>query len=95
MPLSTVEKSTLQASVQTLIDEVNALVVDPDPNPLQVALDAANAALAVANADLTAANDTITALNSKIDAAKAAMAQADAADAAEDTARANALAALN
>lgn len=80
MPLSTTEKTQLQASVQALTDEITALVVDPDVNPLQAALDAANA--------------TITALQGKIDATKTALAAVETADAAEDTARAAALAAL-
>jgi multidrug resistance efflux pump len=87
MPLTATQKSGLQSDVQALSDAVNALTVDPIPNPLQVQLDAAQAQIVT----LQQGN---TALQAKIDAAKAAMARADAADVSEDQARADALAAL-
>lgn len=80
MPLTAAEKTQLQASVQTIADDVAALVVDPIPHPLQVLLDQANADKA--------------ALQAKINAAKVAAQAEAAADAAEDNARANVLAAL-
>ena len=88
MPLTLNEKTQLQSDAQNLADHIAALTVDPDPNPLQVALDQANAALA-------AANGTIATLQGKIDAAKASIAAANAADATEDAARAEALAHLS
>lgn len=57
MPLSTSEKSALQAAVQTMADAVSALVVDPNPNPLQVQLDAANALIATLKASAQARKD--------------------------------------
>lgn len=87
MSLSAAEKTQLTLDVQVLVDHITALVVDPDVNPLQAELDAANAALATAQADNTA-------LLAKIQSAKDAIAAADIADTAEDAARAAALAAL-
>ncbi|MGH6796177.1 MAG: hypothetical protein ACREDH_13515 [Methylocella sp.] len=60
MPLSQAEKDVLVADAQKITTDVAALTVDPDPNPLQVALDAANAMIAQ--------------LQGKIDAAKTALA---------------------
>ena len=80
MPLSQTELTTLKQAVQAVADEVDALVVDPETNPLQVQLDEANA--------------TIASLQAKIDAAKQRLADAATADAAEDAAREAALAEL-
>lgn len=60
MSLSTAEKTALVTSVQELSTQVNALVVDPDVNPLQATLDVALAQIAT--------------LQAKIDAAKLALA---------------------
>lgn len=60
MSLSTAEKTALVTSVQELSTQVNALVVDPDVNPLQATLYVALAQIAT--------------LQAKIDAAKLALA---------------------
>ena len=57
MPLSAADKTALQADVQKLSDDVAALTVDPDPNPLQVQLDAALALIADIKADAQARKD--------------------------------------
>jgi multidrug resistance efflux pump len=67
MPLTVEQKTALQTQVQAVADGVSALVVDPIPNPLQVALDQALADLAQAQANLATAN-------AKIAAAQAALA---------------------
>jgi hypothetical protein len=74
MPFSTAEKVALQSSVQTMADQVNALVVDPLVNPLQAQLDAALADAAAKTAALAVAVANQAALQVKIDAAKAALA---------------------
>ncbi len=89
--LTSAQKDKLTADVAALADHVAALIVDPDPNPLQVELDAANAQLAAANAALGDAKAAGAALQAKIDAAKASIQAANAADATEDAARADAL----
>lgn len=108
MPLSATEKSALAATAQTILDEVNALTIDPAVNPLQAPLDAANASLATANASLVTANanivtlqnasgayaSTIAGMQAKIDSAKAALQAAKAADVIEDARHADALTAL-
>jgi hypothetical protein len=108
MPLTSGEKLQLQASVQTLADEVQALVVDPIPHPLQEQLDAANVQIAALTSQLESANASNAALLAERDAAnalvatlqakiadvKAAIQAEAAADAAEDAARANVLALL-
>lgn len=87
MPLSLSEKNALANTAQSILDEVNALVVDPAVNPLQPQLDAANATIA-ANATEKAA------MQARIDGAKSALQAAAAADAIEDARHADALAAL-
>lgn len=57
MPLSAADKTALQADVQKLSDDVAALVVDPNPNPVQVELDAAKAVIADIKADAQARKD--------------------------------------
>lgn len=108
MPLSSGEKLQLQAAVQALADGVQALVVDPIPHPLQVALDAANIQIAALTSQLDsanasnaalqverdAANALVASLNVKIADVRAAIQAEAAADAAEDAARANVLALL-
>lgn len=94
MPLSTAELSDLQAVAQDLVDFAASLTADPDPNPLQVALDAANATIAQRDAEIVTANAATTALQARIDAAKVKLAEAATADAAEDDGRAGALAEL-
>jgi hypothetical protein len=44
MPLSVAEKTQLQADAAQLTNDINALVPDPNPNPLQVKVDAMKAA---------------------------------------------------
>lgn len=63
MTITATEKSGLQATVQTLTDQVNAL---PDVNPLQAELDSTKVALA-------AANVTIAVLQNKIATALTAL----------------------
>lgn len=94
MSLSSIEKTQLAADVQTLADHITALIVDPDPHPLQIALDEANAALTLANATLAAAMTENADLQTRAQAARDAIAAANTADATEDAARAAALAAL-
>lgn len=68
MPLSQAQKTELQASVQTVAEQVEALVVDTvDVAALQAQLDQALA-------DLVVANGTIAELQAKISAALAALA---------------------
>lgn len=57
MPLSAADKTALQADVQALSDAVTALTVDPDPNPLQVQLDKANALIASLKSSAQARKD--------------------------------------
>lgn len=57
MPLSAADKTALQADVQKLSDDVAALTVDPDPNPLQVQLDAALALIGTLKASAQARKD--------------------------------------
>lgn len=55
-----VEKTALIAAIQTALNDANAIIVEPDVNPLQALLDAALAQAVVQQA--------------KIDAARAALA---------------------
>jgi predicted nucleic acid-binding Zn-ribbon protein len=66
---------TLKADMQALADAINALQPDPVPNPLQIALDAANATIAAQQAELDAANSTIATLQSSLDAANGQVSQ--------------------
>lgn len=68
MPLSTSEKSTLQASVQVVADQVAALVVDT------VDVAALQAELVAVKAERDAAVQTILTLQQKIEAALLALA---------------------
>lgn len=94
MPLSSTQLSDLQAAVADVTAIVTVLQADPDPNPLQVALDAANATIAALTAERDTANANAAAMQAKIDAAKAQLAAAATADAAEDAGRQGALQAL-
>lgn len=67
MSLTIEQKTALQTQVQAVADGVSALVVDPIPHPLQVALDAALARIAVVEGQRDA-------LAAKIAAAQAALA---------------------
>jgi peptidoglycan hydrolase CwlO-like protein len=68
MPLSTAEKTSLQTSVQSVADQVAALVVDT------VDIVALQAELAAVQAERDAAIQQILALQAKIENAKAALA---------------------
>lgn len=95
MPVSTTEKTALTQAHQVLAGLISALVVDPVPNPLEVALAAVTAerdelALVVqrATADMESLVEQRNALQTKLDAKAAAMDELDAADAAADAAEA-------
>lgn len=102
MPLTIAERANLDQATaaatqaqQVVAGLVAALVADPEPNPLQVALDAMTAernalaqSLQTATADLISAVDQRNALQAKLDAKNAAMDALDAADAAADAAEA-------
>ena len=82
MPLSATQLADLQAKVADVSTFVDSLQADPDPNPLQVALDAANATIAAVTAERDAALADAAAKQAKIDAAILAAQAAKAADAA-------------
>ena len=95
MPLSTSEKAALVNATDALALQVAALVVDPDPHPLQVQLDAAVAARDAVTAERDQARAQVAAMETKVANAKAALQASISADAAEDAARNAALQALD
>lgn len=66
MPLSIVEKNVLVADATKFAADVNALVIDPAVNPLQAALDAANAAIVTQDAMITQLTAAKAALQDKL-----------------------------
>jgi xylose isomerase len=79
MPLTAAQLADLQTAVADVSALVGALDADADPHPLQVQLDAANAALAAMTAERDAAAAAAAALQAKVDAVRAdAQARKDA-----------------
>jgi len=58
--------AALQSDAQAVANAIAALVPDPVPNPLQVALDAANATIAQLTSDKAALTDANTALSTHL-----------------------------
>ena len=68
----------LQADAKAIADLVATFVPDPDPNPLQVALDAANATITQLTSDNAALTAKLQLLGSDIDAVDLAVEKAKA-----------------
>jgi len=72
------EVAQLQADAKAIADAISALVPDPVPNPLQVALDAANATITQLTSDKAALTAKLQLLGSDIDAVDLAVEKAKA-----------------